>query len=71
MLPLYIPRAYYQNLSQDEKYQITISRDHLRAESSVFTRTFNNSRLKESQKQALDLEEIDDAISTRALETLL
>lgn len=65
MLPLYHGPVKTSNS------EMTISKDLLCAESPVSTRMFNNSRFKESQEQALDLEEIVDFIPIRALEALV
>jgi hypothetical protein len=43
--------------------EITISTDLLCAETPVFTRMFNNGHFKESQEQALGLEEMDDHLN--------
>ncbi|KAJ5751311.1 hypothetical protein N7533_008339 [Penicillium manginii] len=69
MLPLYHGPTIKIRIKTGNT-EITVSRDLLCAESSVFTKMFKNGHFKESQEQALDLEEMDDVISTRALEAL-
>jgi hypothetical protein len=70
MLPLYHGPTIKIRIKTGNT-EITVSRDLLCAESSVFTKMFKNGHFKESQEQVLDLEEMDDVISTRALEALL